>query len=157
MADWKEIYREFEAIVGQDNVSDDPAVLDSYVTPMCQSQNHMGPDYGVSTPRGLAVLLPGSTEDVQAIARVCNKYRIKFKAASTFWTTRANICDDNAITLDMRRMDRIIEIDERNQFAVIEPYVTGATLQVGSSCSGSIPTSGTPESCAIRWGTRTGT
>jgi hypothetical protein len=49
----------------------------------------------------------------------------------------------------MRRMDRILEIDEKNQFAVIEPYVTGAQLQAeamkhglnttiigaGSSCS----------------------
>jgi hypothetical protein len=149
MALSKEIYQAFEDIVGPDNVSDDPAVLDSYVTPICQSQNHMGPVYNVFTPRGLAVLLPGSTEDVQAIVRVCNKYKIKFKAASTFWTSRANISDDNAITLDMRRMDRILEINEKNQYAVIEPFVIGATLQAeamkvglnttiigaGSSCS----------------------
>lgn len=145
----KDIYKEFEDIVGPDNISDDPAVLDSYVTPMAQAQHHMGPAYGVTTPRGLAVLMPGSTEEVQAIVRICNKYQIKFKAASTFWTSRANISDDYAITLDMRRMDRILQIDVKNQYAVIEPYVIGATLQAevmkvglnatiigaGSSCS----------------------
>ncbi len=145
----KDIYQEFEGIVGPDNISDDPALLDTYVTPLCQSQHHMGPVYNVFTPRGLAVLMPGSTEEVQAIVKLCNKYRIKYKASSTFWTSRGNISDDHAITLDMKRMDRIIEIDERNQFAVIEPYVTGATLQAeamkvglnttiigaGSSCS----------------------
>jgi glycolate oxidase len=36
---------------------------------------------------------------------------------------------EDAIQLDMRRMDRILEIDEKNMFAVIEPYVIGATLQ----------------------------
>jgi hypothetical protein len=149
MALSKEIYRAFEDIVGPDNVSDDPAVLDSYVTPLAQSSNHMGPVYDVSTPRGLAVLMPGSTAEVQAVVRLCNKYGIKFKASSTFWASRGNISDDYAITLDMRRMDRILEIDDKNQFAVIEPYVTGATLQAetmkvglnttiigaGSSCS----------------------
>ena len=145
----KEIYRAFESVVGPDNISGDPAMLDSYITPMCQSQHHLGPVYDSFTPRGLAVLLPGSTEEVQAIVKLCNKYGIKFKASSTFWTSRGNISDDNAITLDMRRMDRIIEIDEKTQFAVIEPFVTGATLQAeamkvglnttiigaGSSCS----------------------
>jgi hypothetical protein len=145
----KEIYQEFENIVGPDFISDDPAILDTYTTPMCQSQHHLGPAYGVSTPRGLAVLLPSSTEEVQAILITCNKHSIKYKAASTFWTSRANISDDDAITLDMRRMDRILEINEKDQYAVIEPYVTGATLQAeamkkglnitiigaGSSCS----------------------
>jgi len=149
MALSKEIYQAFEDIVRPDNISDDPAILDTYVTPMAQAQHHMGPAYGVATPRGLAVLMPGTTEEVQAIVKICNKYRIKFKASSTFWTSRGNISDDYAITLDMKRMDRILEINEKNQYAVIEPYVIGATLQAeamkvglnttiigaGSSCS----------------------
>ena len=32
-----ETYQEFEDIVGPDNISDDPGVLDTYVTPMAQS------------------------------------------------------------------------------------------------------------------------
>jgi len=145
----KEIYKEFEDVVGPANISDDPAILDSYITPMCQSQHHMGPVYNVFTPQGLAVLMPGRTEEVQAIVKLCNKHRIKFKASSTFWTSRGNISDDYAITLDMRRMDHILEINEKNQYAVIEPFVTGGTLQAeamkvglnttiigaGSSCS----------------------
>jgi hypothetical protein len=144
-----EIYKEFEDIVGEKNISADPAILDTYVTPLCQSQHHMGPVYNVFTPRGLAVLMPGSTEEVQAIVKLCNKHKIKYKASSTFWTSRGNISDDYAITLDMRRMNHILEINEKNQYAVIEPYVTGATLQAetmrvglnttiigaGSSCS----------------------
>ena len=145
----KEIYQAFEDVVGPDNISDDPAMLDTYVTPMAQAQHHMGPAYNEFTPRGLAVIMPGSTEEVQGVVKLCNKHKIKFHAASTFWTSRANICDDNAITLDMKRMDRILEINEKNQYAVIEPYVIGATLQAeamkvglnttiigaGSSCS----------------------
>jgi glycolate oxidase len=36
---------------------------------------------------------------------------------------------ENSIILDMKRMDRIIEIDEKNMFAIIEPRVIGAQLQ----------------------------
>ncbi|HTY81403.1 MAG TPA: FAD-dependent oxidoreductase [Dehalococcoidales bacterium] len=149
MALKKEIYQEFEDIVGIKNISDDPALLDSYRYPLVHTAIHLGPYYGVFTPRGEAVLLPGSTEEVQAIVKLCNKYKIKFKASSTFWSAMGYPSHDGAIQLDMRRMDKIIEIDEKNMYAVIEPYVIGTVLQAeamkvglnthiigaGSSCS----------------------
>jgi glycolate oxidase len=149
MALKKEVYQELEDVVGRNNISDDPALLDSYRYPLTHTAIHLGPYYGVYTPRGAAVLLPGSTEEVQAIVKVCNKYKIKFKASSTFWSAMGYPSHDGAIQLDMRRMDRILEIDEKNMFAVIEPYVIGAVLQAeamkvglnthiigaGSSCS----------------------
>jgi len=85
MALSKEVYQEFEAIVGAENISDDPALLDSYRYLLCQTSNHLGPFYNTFTPRGEAVLMPGSTEEVQAIVKVCNKYKIKVKASTTFW------------------------------------------------------------------------
>jgi hypothetical protein len=129
MALSSEAYKALEEAVGPDFISDDPALCDTYIYPLTQMAIHLGPYYGVFTPRPAAVLLPGSTEDVQKIVRVCNKYKIKFKASATFWSARANISDKDAIALDMRRMDRILEIDAKNQFAVIEPYVIGTTLQ----------------------------
>ncbi len=86
MALSKEIYRQFEDIVGADNISDDPALLDSYRYPLSHTAIHIGPYYRVYTPRGAAVLLPGSTPEVQTIVRLCNKHRIKFKPSSTFWS-----------------------------------------------------------------------
>jgi glycolate oxidase len=145
----REIYRQFEDIVGTNNISDDPALLDSYRYPLSHTAIHIGPYYRVYTPRGAAVLLPGGTEEVQAIVKLCNKYKIRFKPSSTFWSAWGYPCEENTIQLDMRRMDRILEIDEKNMFAVVEPHVIGATLQAeamkvglnthihgpGSSCS----------------------
>jgi glycolate oxidase len=149
MALSREAYQAFEDVVGPRNISDDPALLDSYRYPLSHTAIHLGPYYRVYTPRGEAVLLPGSTEEVQAIVKLCNKYRIKFKASSTFWSAMGYPNDENTIQLDMRRMDRVLEIDEKNMFAVIEPNVIGAVLQAeamkvglnthiigaGSSCS----------------------
>jgi glycolate oxidase len=123
------VYRALEDIVGTRNISDDPAVLDSYRYSLAHTAIHLGPYYDTFTPRGAAVLLPGSTEEVQAVVRLCNRYKIKFKASSTFWSAQGYPSEDNTIQLDMRRMDRILEIDEKNMYAVIEPGVIGATLQ----------------------------
>jgi hypothetical protein len=125
----REVYQALEDIVGPENICDDPALLDSYRYPLNHTALHLGPYYGVYTPRGEAVLLPGSTEEVQAIVKLCNKYRIKFKACCTFWSAMGYPSDENTIQLDMRRMDRILEIDEKNMFAVVEPYAIAATLQ----------------------------
>ena len=112
MALSREAYKAFEDVVGADNISDDPALLDSYRYPLSHTAIHLGPYYRVYTPRGEAVLLPGSTEEVQAIVKLCNKYKVKFKPSSTFWSAWGYPCTDNTIQLDMRRMDRILEIDD---------------------------------------------
>jgi hypothetical protein len=125
----KEAYRALEDTVGPENICNDPAVLDSYRYPLSHTAIHLGPYYRTYTPRSEAVLLPGSTHEVQAIVRVCNKYKIRFKASSTFWSAWGYPTDEGGIQLDMRRMDRILEIDKKNMLAVVEPYVIGATLQ----------------------------
>ena len=145
----REVYQTLEDIVGKNYISEDPAVLDSYIYALNQPAIHLGPYFDVYTPRGEAVLIPGSVEEVQAIVRVCNQFKVKIKASSTFWSAQGFASNDNTIQLDMRRMDRILEIDEKNMFAVIEPGVIGAVLQAevmkrglnthiigaGSSCS----------------------
>jgi hypothetical protein len=124
-----EVYRGLEDIVGSDFISDDPAVLDSYIYPQNATSVHLGPYYHVYSPRGGAVLLPASTEEVQAIVRLCNRFKVRFKASSTFWGGMGYPCHDDVVQLDMRRMNRVVQIDPKNNFAVIEPYVIGATLQ----------------------------
>jgi hypothetical protein len=125
----KEVYRALEDIVGSRWISDDPAVLVSYQLPLAITSIHLGPFYRTYTPRGAAVLLPGSAEEVQKIVKTCNKYKVKYKASSTFWGAMGYPCHDDVVQLDMRRMDRILEIDQKNMFAVIEPHVIGVNLQ----------------------------
>jgi hypothetical protein len=139
MALKKEVYKAFEDIVGQQNISDDPAVLETYRYSLAHTALHMGPHFHVYTPRGTAVLMPGCVEEVQNIVKLCNKHKIKFKASTTFWSGWGFPLEDDTIQLDMRRMDRILQIDEKNMYAVVEPHVIGAILQaevmkVGLNC-----------------------
>jgi FAD/FMN-containing dehydrogenase len=118
-----------EDIVGSRYISDDPAVLVSYQFPLASTSIHVGPFYRTQTPRGAAVLLPASAEEVQKILKVCNKYKVKYKASSTFWGAMGYPAHADVVQLDMRRMDRILEIDRKNMYAVIEPHVIGVNLQ----------------------------
>lgn len=130
-------YQAFEDIVGADNISDEPAILDSYCFEHRAEMNQ--PDYSQFFPRAEAVILPGSTEEVQAIVRTCNRYHLKFKAHCTGYGPYGMPPIKGVIALDMRRMNKIEQIDEQNKIAVVQPYVTAVQLQaevmkVGLNC-----------------------
>lgn len=119
-----EAYRDFQEAIGDENVSREPAVLDGYAW-----QPNLNDDPMNFITRPEAVVLPGSTEDVQLIVRLCNKHGLKFKAFSTGWGCVSGPTSEGVVQIDLRRMDRILEIDEKNMYAVVEPYVSGAQLQ----------------------------
>ncbi len=127
----KNVYDALKRVVGARYISQDPAVMDTYGFQWCNeiesAQRGEEPQrFGV---RPLAVLLPASTEEVQAIVRLCNKHNVGFKALTTGMGPWAGLSIPRSIQIDMRRMNRILEVDERNMYAVIEPYVTNAQLQ----------------------------
>jgi glycolate oxidase len=129
MALSKEAYRALEDIVGSDNISDDPILCDSYAFQWLAETAR--PDYSRFMPRPVAALMPVSTEEIQAIVKTCSRYKVKVKPYSTGWYFYCAPQKEgvDTIQLDLRRMDRILEIDAKNMFAVVEPYVICATLQ----------------------------
>ena len=110
--------------LGEENVSREPALLDGY-----SWQPTINDDPAKWVTRPVAVALPGSREDVQAIAEICNENKLKFKAFATGWAVYSAPTSENVVILDLRRMNKIIEIDEKNMYAIVEPYVSGAQLQ----------------------------
>lgn len=122
----REAYEALKNVVGPENISEDPAVIQSYML-----QVAFGSTLTKFIPAALeAVTLPKSTEEVQAIVKICSRYKVKFKAHSTGWGIQGIPLREGSILLDLRRMDKIIKIDEKNMYAVIDPYVTARELQV---------------------------
>jgi glycolate oxidase len=119
-----EAYEGLVQAVGGENVSREPAVLDAYAW-----QPFLNEDPDLWTARPEAVVLPGSTAEVQAVVRACNRHGLKFKALCTGWGVHAGPTSEGVVQIDLRRMDRILEVDEKNMIAVVEPYVSGAQLQ----------------------------
>jgi glycolate oxidase len=77
-----------------------------------------------------AVVLPGTTEEVAAVVRVCAEYRIPIvpRGGGTGYTGGA-VPTQGGIILSLERMNRILEIDELNLIAVVEPNVITGALQ----------------------------
>ena len=114
-----EVIHALTSIVGADHIRTDAASLEAY-----------GVDaLGQGHPPDL-VALPANTAQVAAIARFCNEQRMPLvvRGAGTGFTGGA-VPTRGGLVLSMERMNRILEIDEANLLAVVEPNVITADLQ----------------------------
>lgn len=102
------------AIVGADNFSDSEESLLAYsydATPNYQAL----PD---------AVVRPRHTKDVQEIVRVCNEHRIPIVPRGSGTNLCAGTCPlEGGIVVVFSNMNKILEIDEENLTATVQPGV----------------------------------
>ena len=116
-----EIISEFENIVGPEFVSDKPEETYLY---------HY--DFITAEPEGVcdAVIMPNTAEEVQEIVKLANKNNIPlipWVSGINFGSTATPL--NGGIVVDLRRLNRIIEVNEDDMYALIEGGVTWADLQ----------------------------
>jgi 4-cresol dehydrogenase (hydroxylating) flavoprotein subunit len=109
---------QFAAALGEEWVVTEPAALAEFYDPYNLPERT---DFKPS-----AALFPANVEEIQAILRVANEHRIPL------WTVsqgRNNAYGGaaprlpGAVLLHLRRMDRVLEIDEECAYALVEPGV----------------------------------
>src|SRR5438046_6600481 len=109
----------FRAIVGRDGRLTEPEQLRTYE---CD---------GLTNFRVLpsAVVLPTSTEQVQAVVRVCHDARIPFVArGSGTGLSGGALPIEHGIVISLARMTRILEVDIPNARVGVEPGVPNLRL-----------------------------
>jgi glycolate oxidase len=76
------------------------------------------------------VVLPGSTEEVAAVVRACSAQGVFIvpRGAGTGYTGGA-VPTHGGVLLSLERMNRILEIDEANLVAVVQPHVITGDIQ----------------------------
>ena len=79
--------------------------------------------------RPLAVLLPATTDEVARIVRVCREFEIDFvpRGAGTGLSGGAH-ATNNSVLIECSRMNRVLEVDAQDRFAVVQPGVVNAEL-----------------------------
>src|SRR5467141_2346101 len=108
------IFDELRAIVGERGLISSPEELHTYECDGLTNFRVM--------PR--AVLLPNSTDQVQAIVRICHRERIPFVArGSGTGLSGGALPVENGIVISLARMNRILEVDFPNARVVVEPGV----------------------------------
>ena len=77
-----------------------------------------------------AVVLPANSSEVAAIVRLCAKHHVPIvpRGGGTGYTGGA-VPTEGGIVISLERMNRILEIDEANLVAVVEPHVVTGDLQ----------------------------
>lgn len=120
----KHIYADLAAVVGERNLSDDPAFLASHdwngLGAMPSDRSLLGNPPGV-------VVMPASTEEVAGIIKACKRHDIRFKAHSTGHGNYSGVGSKGSVSIDLRRMNKL-EIDAKNRMAIVQPYVTAGQL-----------------------------
>ena len=95
----------------------------------------------------VARLFPISTKQIQFIVQQANKYSVPLQPIScgkNWGYTDATPSCDNSVVIDLSKKNKILQIDEINKFAIIEPGVTQkqlsealANTQLFMDCTGS--------------------
>ncbi len=116
-----DVVDEIAKVVGDQNVSDDPEIQYLY---------HY--DFITAEPEGLCdiVVMPDSAEDVQEIVKIANKYKIPvvpWVSGINFGSTATPI--KGGIVIDMRRMNRVLEVNEDDMYVLVEGGITWADLK----------------------------
>ena len=123
------ILEDLISVLGKEYVSNDPAIRVPYSRDQTSSawDKFRYPDY---------VVLPESTEEIQRIVTIANKYKISIIP----WTTGANVAGKTipiagGIQMEFKRMNKL-EIDEETMSATVEPYVPILRLQAEAKKKG---------------------
>jgi 4-cresol dehydrogenase (hydroxylating) len=112
---------EFTTAVGKDWVLTDDEDLQAYRDHFSMLKGQ--PDELVCS----AAVCPADVAQVQAIVRIANRYKTPLFAISTgknfaYGGPAPNV--RGSVTVDLKRLNRVLEIDEKRHFALVEPGVS---------------------------------
>jgi 4-cresol dehydrogenase (hydroxylating) len=113
--------QEFSAAIGKDWVFTSDEDLDLY-------RDSYSPLKGAPEERtASAAVAPKTAEEVQAIVRIANRHSIPLYAISTgknLGYGGSAPAYSGSVVVDLKRMNRIIEVNDRNHYAIVEPGVS---------------------------------
>jgi (+)-pinoresinol hydroxylase len=120
-AQYAQALQEFEGIVGKSNVYTSDEDLDLY-------RDAYSILWGEPEERIAAgAVAPADVGQVQAIVKVANKYRVPLYAISTgrnlgYGGSAPNY--SGSVILDLKRMNKVIEVNEKQHYCIVEPGVS---------------------------------
>ncbi len=119
------LYKKLKNIVGSENLTDKELIVEAY-TMSTAGKFSVGMQEAPEAEKPGFIARPGSTEEIQAIVRLANEYKVPIipvgAMTSTYYETVPTL---GCIMLDFSRMKKI-EIDEELMTVTFEPGVTWA-------------------------------
>lgn len=123
-----EVYQALESIVGQEWISQDRSVVETYSKMSLDAEGTLKKYLKDPSSIPACVVLPGSTEEVQSIIRVANQYKVPFVPFTNGQMLSSTTTPDPTLCVHLSRMNRVLRIDEDNMTATLEAYADYAQL-----------------------------
>jgi alkyldihydroxyacetonephosphate synthase len=123
------IYRELGAVVGAGNISDDAALLQSHAADWSWMSKFLAYKK-LPLPAADIAVRPGTTEEVREIVRIASTWKVPLvpRGGGT-GTQGGTLALYGGISVDLSRMNAILEIDEESLVATVQAGIDGPTLE----------------------------
>ncbi len=125
----REVYNALKTVVGEQWIYEQRSVVETYSKLSIEAGTYVRKHKKDPHVLPACVVLPATTEEIQAIVRICNRYQVPF---IPFTNGQVFCSPTNAlptIIVHFSRMNSIIHIDAENMSATLQPYVDYGQLQ----------------------------
>ncbi len=125
-----EVLRSLADVVGEEWVTDDRAIIETYSRFSVDAAGTLRKHQKDPTAIPACIVLPATTEEVQAIMRIANRFKVQvipFTNGMISFNGPTNPLP--TICVHVSRMNRVLEIDEENLTATLEAYADYGQLQ----------------------------
>jgi len=126
----REALRALEDTLGPEFVSEDRAVVETYSRFCVDSAGALRKHQKDPTMIPACIVLPKSTEEVQAIMRIANRFKVQvIPFTNGMIAFNGPTTPEPTICVHFSRMNRVLAIDEENMTATLEAYADYGQLQ----------------------------
>jgi len=125
----REVYTALQSVVGEQWIYEQRSVVETYSKLSIDASTFVRKHKKDPHILPACVVLPASTEEIQAIVRICNRYHIPFIPFTNGQVFSAPTNTMPTVVIHLSRMNKIIRIDTENLSATLQPYVDYGQLQ----------------------------
>jgi hypothetical protein len=126
----REVYKALEDIVGAQWISEDRSIVECYSKFSVDAGGTLKKHAKDPSNIPACIVLPETTEEVQAIMRVCNRFKVPvIPFTNGMITFNGPTTPDPTVCVHVSRMNRVLDIDEGNMTARLQAFADYAQVQ----------------------------
>jgi len=125
----RDVYEALKAAVGEQWIYEQRSVVETYSKLSIEAATFVRKHEKDPTVLPACVVLPATTEEVQAVVHICNRHRVPFIPFTNGQVFCSTTTASPTLVIHFSRMNAIVGIDEENMTATLQPYVDYAQLQ----------------------------
>ena len=124
-----EVFEALKEVVGERWISQQRTVIETYSKFSIDGQSFLRKYAKDPQAIPACIILPSTTEEVQDIVKICNKYDVPFLPFTNGQVFCSVTSPAPTLCIHMSRMNKVLAVDEENMSATLQAYVDYAQLQ----------------------------